>query len=86
MFHPKSTPKPCSGVISLKLTMQSSPLHVGGVGHNRATGSSSRLNHKQKSWKVRESKPSCVLGKDIAMDRVASLSKKALVGKFFIPG
>jgi hypothetical protein len=36
-----------------------------------------------KSWKVREPKSSCVLGKDIAMDRVTSLSEKALVGKFY---
>jgi hypothetical protein len=47
------------------------------------SGSKARLNRRQKNWKVRETKPSCVLGKDIAMDRVSSLSEKALVGKFF---
>jgi hypothetical protein len=63
LVSPKPTPKPCSGVIPSNLPAQSSPFRVGGAGRNRATGCSTRLNRKLKSWKVRESKPSCVLGK-----------------------
>jgi hypothetical protein len=55
----------------------------GGAGHNRSSRSKARTNQKQKCWKVRQSPSCCSLGKDISMDRVSILSKRALIGKFF---
>jgi hypothetical protein len=64
-------------------TPQSSHPHSFGVGHNRSVGDSARSNRRKKCWKTREDKPSCILGRDITLDRVLGLAEKALVGKFF---
>jgi hypothetical protein len=83
LVPPKPDPSPCFGVPPSNSATQNSHLCGNGAGHNRAIGSSAWLNYKQKCWKVREGKPSCVLTHDIAMDRVIGLSEKALVGKFY---
>jgi len=74
---PRSSPR----VFQTNLSMHGLSQHVGSVGHNRSTWTKARLNRRQKNWKVCEAKSSCVLGKDIAMDRVVGLLEKALVGK-----
>jgi len=74
---PTSSPVATSGFVN-----SHSNIYVD-VRRNRSTCFKARSNHKIKCWKVRQSISSCVLGKDIDMDRVSSLSKKALIGKFF---
>jgi len=59
------------------------PIPQGGAGHNRQTGALGRSNRKQKSWKVKQTTLVCSLGQELAKDRVTSLAKRALVGKFY---
>ena len=43
-----------------------------GVGLNRSVGGLARSHRKRKCWRVRESKPNCMLVSDVAMDRESS--------------
>jgi hypothetical protein len=79
----KTSPKPWPGDSSTVSPVRNPPLRVGGVGRNRTSGNYARAHRKLKSWRVRVEKSSCVLGRDVAMDRVSSLAEKSLVGKFY---
>jgi hypothetical protein len=55
---------------------------LGGTGRNPTTGATTCTNQKHKSSKVRQPPSCCILGKDIATDRVSNHPKRALVGNF----
>jgi hypothetical protein len=48
-----------------------------GTGLNRYVRGLARSHRKNKCWQVRETKPNCMLGSDLAMDRVSNLATKA---------
>lgn len=56
---------------------------LAGTGRNPTTGATTCTNQKHKSSKVRQPPSCCIVGKDIATDRVSNHSKRALVGKLY---
>lgn len=59
-----------------------SRVSIPGAGQNRTSSEAARSNRREKCWKTRVDKPSCVLGTDILVDRVLGLMERARVGKF----
>jgi hypothetical protein len=62
------------------LKVKSSPEFVN---KGKLTGEVEKSKRNQKSLKVRSDRPMYILGKDVSLDKVVSLSMKALVGNFF---
>jgi hypothetical protein len=83
ILPPALDPLPFVGSSLQSYAPQASRPLSNGVGHNHSISDSTRLNRRKKCWKTRVDKPSCILGRDIALDRVLGLAEKALVGKFF---